>query len=387
MRSSKFPKKTLAVVVIVVLAIGLYLLFQGENGETQYKTTKVRRTDIMESVSATGRVNPVLSVSVGTQVSGTIKNIYVDYNDTVKKGQVVIELDREVYASRLAEAESDLVARRAQVAIAQAEFSRQDSESARIRELFDKGFISKNEYETADYGLKAAKASLDLAKADLKRAEATLAEAKENLSKTIIRSPVDGVVLTKDVEEGQTVSASLQAPTLLTVGDLTKMEIHASVDEADVGRVKVGQRTIFYVDSFPDREFSATVSKIHYSPTIDQSVVTYDVLMYYDNSDLLLRPGMTADIVIVIAEKKDALVVPNSALRVKLQGNDKAQSKTKGPSVWVLEGGRPVMRSVKLGMGDEDSTEVVDGLEEGETIIVEAPNATNNRRSGFRWMH
>jgi len=340
----------------------------------------------MDSVSATGRVNPVVSVSVGTQVSGTIKKIYVDHNDTVKKGQVLIELDREVYESRLAEAKSELVARKAQVEIAKAEAARQESDFARKEELFNKGFISKNEFETADYGYKGAEASLDLAKAQLEQTEATLSEAKENLSKTIIKSPVDGVVLTVDVEEGQTVSASLQTPTLLTVGDLSQMEIQASVDEADVGKVKVGQRANFYVDSFPNKEFEADVAKIYYSPTIDQSVVTYDVLMYYDNSDFMLRPGMTADIVIVIAEKKGVVLIPNSALRVKMSANGKTRST--GPSVWVLEGDKPVRRSVKLGLGDADNTEVVEGLQEGDTLIIESPNAgNNNQRRGFGWMH
>jgi HlyD family secretion protein len=386
-RSRKIPRKALLIVFTVVFGVGLYLMLQGDKAEPEYKTEVVKRGDVMESVSATGRVNPVVSVSVGTQVSGTIKKINVDYNDIVKKGQVLIDLDREVYESRVVEAESELMAKRAQMAKAEAELTKQESEFQRIDGLFEKGFISKNEYETAEYGMKASRASLELARAELKRSKATLEEARENLRKTIIKSPLDGIVITRDVEEGQTVSASLQAPTLLTVGDLKKMQIQASVDEADIGKVRVGQNALFYVDSFPDKEFQAEVSKIYYSPTIEQNVVTYDVLMYFDNDNLLLRPGMTANIVIIIMEKKDVILVPNNALRVRFPNKSKSRAKTDGPSVWVIEGGRPVMRQVKLGMGDEDATEVTKGLKEGDTVVVESGNGERDRRRGFGWFH
>jgi HlyD family secretion protein len=385
MNKRKMPKKALIAAVIVALVLGLFFILRNGKTDIEYKTAEVQSGDIVDSVSATGRVSPVVSVSVGTQISGTIKKIHVDYNDSVKKGQVLIELDREVYESRVSEAESELRARRAQHERAQAEFIKEDSEFKRIEELYGKGYISKNEYETADYSMRAAKASLELAGAELQRAEATLEVARENLSKTIIKSPVDGVVLTRDVDEGQTVSASLQAPTLLTVGDLTRMQIHASVDEADIGRVWAGQKTRFYVDSFPEREFEAEVSKIHYSPTIEQNVVTYDVLMYFDNEELILRPGMTANVIVVVTEKKDVILVPNNALRVRLPETDRA--KIKGPSVWIIKGGEPVLRAVKLGMGDEDTTEVTEGLKEGDTVVVESGSGERNRRRGFGWFH
>ncbi len=371
--------------VIFLVLLGVFFLSGGNGAGPEYKTSRISKGDITDSVSATGRVSPVVSVSVGTQVSGTIKRIYVDYNDRVKKGQVLIELDREVYESRVKEAESELRARRAQHERASVEFLKEESEFKRIEELFNKGFISRTEYETADYGTRAGKASVEIALAELQRAEAALEVARENLSKTIIRSPVEGVVLTRDVDEGQTVSASLQAPTLLTVGDLARMQIYASVDEADIGKIREGQEVLFYVDSFPERQFRGEVSKMHYSPTIEQSVVTYDVLVYFDNEGLVLRPGMTATVDVIMSGKKGVLLLPNRALRVRMPGAEK--SKTRGPVAWVLEEGRPVAHPVKLGMGDEENTEVLEGLTEGDTVVVESPPEARRRRFGFRGFH
>lgn len=377
-------KKILIIAALIVVVVAAILMFRNGKSNTKYVTATIERGDITDSVSATGRVSPVISVSVGTQVSGTIEKIHVDYNDRVKKGQVLIEIDREVYESRVAEAESALKARKAQHERSSVEAAQTESEFERIRGLFEKGYVSRNEYENAEYAWKAASASLELAEADLRSAEAALDVARENLRKTIIRSPMDGIVLTKDVEEGQTVSASLQAPTLLTMGDLSQMQINASVDEADIGRVEVGQEVRFYVDSYPETVFEGKVAKIYYSPTIEQNVVTYSVLIFVDNSDLALRPGMTATVEVIAAERKDVVLVPNNALRVRMPG---VRPEIKGNYVWVLEKGKPISRQVELGLRDEENTEVLNGLSGGETVIVESPQEDKERGMRLRWFH
>lgn len=374
-------KKILIVSVIVSGLIAVFFFVSRDSGQIKFKTTRVIRGNLIPSVSATGRVNPTVSVSVGTQISGTIKKIYVDYNERVKKNQILIELDQEIYRGRVIEAEANVASAKAQVEKVKAEMLNQEAEFNRIKELFEKGYTSKNEYDSAKYKFESSRATFDSAVASLKNAGANLEIAKENLSKTIIRSPIDGIVLTKDVEEGQTVTASLQAPTLLTVGDLSDMEIHTAVDEADIGRVKIGQKIIFYVDSYPEKEFEGRVYKIYYSPKIEQNVVTYDTLIRVKNTDMLLRPGMTANVKIILDEKKDVLLIPNRALRVRFP--DELPEKTqRGQSVWIIENGKYAKRMIKTGMSDAENTEVLEGLKEGDIVIIESPKKKEKKRIG-----
>jgi HlyD family secretion protein len=381
----KVIKKIVLIVAALGALLGVLWVMSGGNNKALPRTEAVKRGDIVDSVTATGRVNPVVSVSVGTQITGIIQKIHVDYNDTVKKGQVLIELDREVFESRLVEAEAEVRALGAELRRTEAEFKRDEAEFKRIEGLYEKGYISTNEFDAARYNLESLKASLDSGAANMARAEASLEEARENLRKTTITSPMDGVVLSKDVEEGQTVSASLQAPTLLTLGDLGEMEVHANVDEADIGRVHVGQRVLFNVDSYPEREFEGSVFKTYYSPKIEQNVVTYDVLVRVRNEELLLRPGMTANVRVIINEKEGVLIAPNRALRVRMPGVEAEGAG--GPSVWVLEKGGPSRRPVKIGLGDSENFEVLDGLKEGDKVLVEAPKEEEKRSLGFRRFH
>jgi HlyD family secretion protein len=378
-------KKIVLVMAVLGVLLGVLWVMTKGNNKALPKTEVVKKGDIVDSVTATGRVNPVVSVSVGTQITGIIQKIHVDYNDKVKKGQVLIELDREVFKSRLVEAEAEVRALRAELKKAEAEFRKDEAEFERVKGLYEKGYISANDFDTAKYNMESLGASRDSGAANLARAEASLEEARENLRKTTITSPIDGVVLTRDVQEGQTVSASLQAPTLLTVGDLGEMEVHANVDEADVGRVKVGQRVAFNVDSYPEREFEGKVFKIYYSPQIEQNVVTYDVLVRVKNEGLLLRPGMTANVRVIINERKGVLVVPTRALRVRMPGAEGEGAE--GPHVWVLERGTPVRRPVKIGLGDSENFEVLEGLKEGDRVLVEAPKEEQTRSLGFRRFH
>jgi HlyD family secretion protein len=374
-------KKILIVSGIILGLTVVFFFVSRDSGQIKFKTTRVIRGNLIPSVSATGRVNPTVSVSVGTQISGTIKKIYVDYNERAKKNQILIELDQEIYRGRVIEAEANVASAKAQVEKTRAEMLNQEAGFNRIKELFEKGYISKNEYDSARYKFESSRATFDSAVASLKNAGANLDISKENLSKTVIRSPMDGIVLTRDVEEGQTVSASLQAPTLLTVGDLSEMEIHTAVDEADIGRVKTGQKVIFYVDSYPEKEFEGRVYKIYYSPKIEQNVVTYDTLIRVKNTEMLLRPGMTANVKIILDEKKDVLLIPNRALRVRFP--DELPEKTqKGQSVWIIEYGKHARRMIKTGMSDAENTEVIEGLKEGDIVIIESPEKKEKKRIG-----
>jgi HlyD family secretion protein len=381
----KVIKKTVLVIAVLGVILGVLWIMTKGNNNALPRTEVVKKGDIVESVTATGRVNPVVSVSVGTQITGIIEKIHVDYNDMVKKGQVLIELDREVFKSRLIEAEAEVRALRAELKRAEAEFKRDEAEFKRMEGLYEKGYVSANEFDTAKYNLEALGASLDSGAANLARAEASLEEARENLRKTTITSPIDGIVLSRDVDEGQTVSASLQAPTLLTVGDLREMEVHANVDEADIGRVRVGQRVVFNVDSYPEQQFEGNVFKIYYSPLIEQNVVTYDVLVRVSNEELLLRPGMTANVRIIIEERKGVLIAPNRALRVRMPGVESEGAE--GPQVWVLENGTPVRRPVRIGLGDAENFEALEGLKEGDKVLVEAPREEEKRSLGFGRFH
>jgi len=229
------------------------------------------------------------------------------------------------------------------------------------------------------YSFESGKALFEAANSSLKNARANLDVTRANLDKTIIRSPINGIVLSLDVEEGQTVSSSLQAPTLLSVGNLNEMEIHVSVDEADVGRVREGKKVVFYVDSYPDKEFDGSVHKIHYSAKIEQNVVTYNTIIKVRNDDLLLRPGMTANVKIIIDTKKDVLLIPNKTLRVRFPD----EIPVKGHSVWIMENNKPFKKPVKLGLSDNDNTEVTEGLKEGDIVIIESPQIKEKRSIPF----
>lgn len=363
---------------IIAAAIAIFFAFRNQE-QIQYRTVKVIKGNLTPSVSATGRVIPTVLVNVGSQITGTIKKIYVDFNDKVKKDQLLIELDQDIYRARVLEAEANVESAKAQLNKAKAELANQEADYNRLKDLFDKGFISKSEYDATAYSYESARALFEAANSSLKNAQANLDVAMANLDKTVIRSPINGIVLSLDVEEGQTVSASLQAPTLLSVGNLNEMEIHVSVDEADIGRVKEGMKVVFYVDSYPDKEFDGAVHKMHYSAKIEQNVVTYNTIIKVKNDDLLLRPGMTANVKIIIDTKKDVLLIPNKALRVRFPD----ETQIKGHSVWILQNNKPVKKTVKLGLSDNDNTEVIEGLTEGDIVIIESPQIKEKRSMPF----
>lgn len=394
-------KKHLVYVVIALIGVPVLAAwwFLGRAGEReQYRTAPVERGNLTASVSATGTVNAVVSVLVGSQVSGTIYSLHADFNSVVKKGQVIARLDPALFETQVAQARANLLnaeaeGEKARVTVADTRRNRE-----RFAALYAKGYVSKSELDAAETAYEAAEAALRAAQSRQVQAKASLDQTEVNLKYTIIRSPVDGIVIARNVDVGQTVAASLQAPTLFTIAqDLTKMQVDTNIDEADIGRVAVGQEGVFTVDAFPQRRFQGKVVQVRSAPQIIQNVVTYDAVVEVDNTDLRLRPGMTANVQVVTARKEGVLLVPNRAFRVKPAErpearNQKPEAKNQAKKaegerqLWVLEEGKPVPRKVRTGLYDAERTEVLDGVQEGEAVIVEAMgmNARSSLPAGAR---
>ena len=337
--------------IVVALSLGAFFLWQSSDRSadaTKYKLAKVESGPLTAAVSATGTLNPVVSVQVGSQVSGQIKEILVDFNSPVKSGQLIARLDPETYQHRVRQAEADVDAARAaqgvqqaEVARARANLSNAQRDYERKKTLVEKNFISPAERDTAQNNLDAARASLASAEAQVRNGEAIvrqreaqLAAARVDLTRTSITAPVDGVVVKRSIEPGQTVAASLQAPELFVIAkNLTDMQVETSIDEADVGRVRLGQKATFTVDAFAGRHFEGEVRQVRKAATVVSNVVTYTVVISAANLDLTLLPGMTANVRIITAQKDKVLKVPNAALRYRPAGaTDEKKPSTAAPA-------------------------------------------------------
>lgn len=362
--------------VLALVVIAALLLFRRSTNAPEYKTEPIARGTIQATVTATGMVNPVTTVLVGTQVSGTVRAIYADYNSPVKKGQVIAQIDPATFEAQVEQARANLLSAKAGVDKAAASLQDAERTFKRSRELSAQNLIARSELDTAETNYETAKAGVAVAKAQVAQAAAALTVAETNLRYTRILSPVGGVVISRNVDVGQTVAASFQTPTLFTIAqDLTKMQVEASVDEADIGKVKRGQEVHFTVDAFPAVTFTGTVQEVRIAPITVQNVVTYQVVARVDNRGLKLKPGMTANVSIVLAEKSNVLMVPNAALRFRPVEKDKGRGPQKGPGVWVLEQGKPKRVPVTIGDSDGNYTELVSGdLKEGQNVILEAPS-------------
>jgi HlyD family secretion protein len=353
------------------LAAGLGGTAGCSNDGPAFRTDPVKRDDIQQTVTATGTVNPVTTVQVGTQVSGTIKALFADFNSRVTKGQLIAQIDPAFFETQLAQAQANTD--HAEAALRDAERILNQNKT-----LYARNLVAKNDYDSAVTGY-------DSAKAQLAQAKAALQSAATNLSYTKIYSPVDGIVISRNVDVGQTVAASFQTPTLFTIAqDLTKMQIDTNVAESDIGAVKVGQEVDFTVDAYPDTTFKGKVWQKRQAPITVQNVVTYDVVIQVNNRDLRLMPGMTANVSIIIATRENVLRIPNAALRFKpsdrAPGAAPAGGEKKGPSVWVLENGKPKRIVVELGISDGNYTEVLSGgLQEGQQLIIEALKKSNTQ--------
>jgi len=362
----------IAVAVVVVAGAGIWF-FAGSPAKHKvtYATANVSKGDISNSVTATGTIEPVTEVEVGTQVSGIIDKIYVDYNSVVTKGQLIAEMDR-------ATLQSELASQQATYDGAKAEYEYQKKNYERSKGLHEKSLISDTDFEQALYNYQKAKSSYDSSKA-------SLAKAERNLAYATITSPIDGVVISRDVEAGQTVASGFETPTLFTIAaDLTQMQVVADVDEADIGGVIEGQRASFTVDAYPNDVFEGVVTQIRLgdasstsSTSTTTTVVTYEVVISAPNSDLKLKPRLTANVTIYILDKKDVLSVPNKALRFTpekpLIGNNDIIKDCEGEhKLWTREGTTFTAHPVEVGISNGISTEIISGISEGTKVVTEA---------------
>ena len=392
-------KKTIiiSVIAIVIIAAGLFFYLKGNGKNTAYKTEKISRGEIKAIVTATGTVNAVTTVSVGTQVSGTIRRLLVDYNSPVKKGQLLAQIDPSTFQAQVDQASANLLSAKANMEKAAVATLDARRTLQRNKELFAQNFIARSDLDTAETNAQSAEAQQRVNQAQVEQAQAALKIAETNLQYTNIISPVNGTVISRSVDIGQTVAASFQTPTLFSIAqDLTKMQIDTNVDEADIGKVKVGQDVSFNVDAYPDTIFAGKVAVVRNAPITVSNVVTYDVVIQVDNSQLKLKPGMTANVSITIETRPNVLRIPNAALRFKpaeVTGkSEKPQDKQgmKGTKVWILENGKPKPVKVIIGLSDGNYTEISNGeLEEGKEIITDSLNSKkDNSSSGTpRFIH
>jgi HlyD family secretion protein len=396
--------------LLLAAAFAVYKWGMTRNGAAvEFKTVEAQRGDIVVTVTATGNLEPTNQVDVGTEVSGTIKSVAVDYNDFVKAGQVLAQLDTTMLEAQVNQSRSAVESTRANLQLSQASLLEAQTDMDRlvnVRQLSGGKIPSKQDFDAAEATLKRAEATEAIIKANIAQAEAKLRIDETNLEKAIILSPINGVVLKRNVEPGQTVAASLQAPVLFTLAeDLAKMELHVNVDEADVGQVKEGQQATFTVDAYPDRTFHAQITEVRYGAQSSEGVVTYLTVLNVDNSDLSLRPGMTATADIVTKQVNDALLVPSAALRftppqreIKSQGqaggsllsrlfprpsHTRPQREAENPDkkkqlVWTLRDNQPVAIPVTIGATSGIMTEITSGeVTPGMPLIIESVSKGN----------
>lgn len=411
--------RLLAVFAVILAAggVGAYRYWVAPEGAPGYKFAKVERGPLVAAVSATGTLNPVVSVQVSSQISGQIQQIFVDFNSTVKAGQLIARIAPETYEHRLRQAEADLEAARATVAIQQAELYRAqvnladaERDHERKQSLVDKNFISPAELDKAKTTLEAARAQRRVVEAQarnsaavVRQREAQVGQAKVDLGRTELRAPVDGIVIKRSVEPGQTVAASLQAPEMFVIAqNLTDMQVETAIDEADVGRLQVGQEASFTVDAFPGRRFKGEVRQVRKAAQVVSNVVSYTVVISAANPELNLLPGMTANVRIVTARKNDVLKVANAALRFRppADGEQKSAPAGRQPGggagkaragdgtgtvgkLWVLGAdGKPAALDVRTGINDGSQTELLDSdLAAGREVIVGMNAAAGKAKS------
>jgi HlyD family secretion protein len=401
-------KKPIIILVIIVIAIVLWSLFAGKNNAPNsalYKTEQIEKKNLTVTVSATGSLKPRNQVDVGSELSGIVKTVDVDFNDHVTKGQILATIDPSKLEAQVKQSKASLESANAKVLDAEATLTETQNELKRLLQVWElsgKKIPSQNEIDSAEAAVQRAKASLASSKAQVSQAKATLEANETDLDKMVIKSSVNGIVLNRTIEPGQTVAASFQAPVLFTLAeDLTKMELSVAVDEADVGMVKNGQEATFTVDAYPNQTFKAKILQVKFGATATEGVVTYETLLLVDNEELLLRPGMTATAEIIVNQIKDSILVPNASLRYEppfvkeassaagaqrsfisrlmpgppgrfMNRSQQKEKKENGvKTVWILKDNQPVPVTITVGPTDGNMTQVLSGdLKPGMVIIT-----------------
>lgn len=374
----------LPILTIIAIFIIFAIVSKTEN-KSQYETIKAEKRTIIETVEASGTINPVQTVSIGSQVSGMIKDIYVDFNSQVKKGQLLAQIDPSLFQAQVDQARATLATKKADYEKTKSMLIYDKANYERYKELYKKRYVSKNDLDLAQATYLSKQAELASTKAAIEQASATLQNNLTNLRYTKIISPVDGVVVSKEVDVGQTVAASFQTPTLFSVAqDLTEMQIEVSVSEADIGKVKAGQEVEYTLDGYPNETFKGKVSQVRLSPTTVSNVVTYTVVVAVENENNILKPGMSANVSIITNRKNDALCADNAAMRFtpsEITGGKKFDNQ----GIWVLRKNKPERISIKTGITDSDFTEIISKeIQEGEEIIIGKLNKKDKKQNKMR---
>ena len=369
----------ISAVLLVALGTFGYCLFKNSK-QAKYITKEISRCTITEYVEASGTINPVNTVSVGSTVSGLIKAIYVDYNSEVKKGQLLAQIDPANFEATVQQNQAQIINAQANLARLQAIADYDQKQYERYKNLYAKNFVAKSELDEKYSTYKSDIAQINAAMAQISQYQASLKTAQTNLGYTQIIAPVDGTVISREIDLGQPVAASFQAPELFTIAqDLTKMQIEVSVSEADIGKVKEGQKVTYTLDGYPDSSFAGKVSQVRLSPTTVSNVVTYTVIVDVDNEDLKLKPGMTANVSVITSESQDVLCVPNIAFKYSPEVSG---PKYKKQGVWILANGKPKRIEVDTGASDDNSTEIITNeINEGEKVITGGPSGNSKKKN------
>ncbi len=406
-------KKYLIILSVIICIAGIAgYFFYTRTPEISYKTARIEKGTIVSTVAATGNLSAVTTVQVGTQVSGTIQKLYVDFNSRVKKGQAIAVIDPALFNASVEQSRGNSLTAEANLQKAKVTLADAERTFSRNAKMLTDGIISQGDFDTAETAVQSARTAVNAAEGNLAQTRGSLMQSKTNLSYSIIRSPVDGVVISRAIDVGQTVAASFSTPTLFTIAqDLTKMQIEVSVDEADISRIVLQQVVSFTVDSYPEQTFRGKVIQIRSAPIITQNVVTYVVVVSVDNSDMKLKPGMTANASIVVAKKDDVLKLPPAALRFKPKTKgDESKEKTGGASgqrpagaggpggegkggpgktreksqqVYQLVEGKPVAVAVKTGIANNSSIELTEStLKDGDEVIIEQIGGDAKKKAG-----
>lgn len=373
----KYIYSTAAVIIVIIISV---IGFAGSK-QVKYNTKTLKRCTITEVVEASGTINPVNTVSVGSTVSGLIKEIYVDYNDVVKKGQILAQIDPANFEATVQQNQAQINNARANLAKLQAIANYDQKQYVRYKNLYAKNFVAKSELDEKLSTYQSDVAQINAAKAQINQYQASLKTALTNLGYTKIIAPVDGTVISREIDLGSPVAASFQAPELFTIAqDLTKMQIEVSVSEADIGKVEEGQDVTYTLDGYPDSTFKGKVTQVRLSPTTESNVVTYTVIVDVNNEDLKLKPGMTANVSIITDKSENVLCVPNMALKFTPDING---PKYKNQGIWILEKNKPKRIEIETGANNDTSTEIIsDALNEGAQVIMSIKGKNSKKNSG-----
>ncbi len=373
-------KKIIITCVILLIVISIVLGILSKGKKTFYETDELKKCTISQTVEASGTINPVNTVSVGSTVSGLIKEIYVDFNSVVKKGQVLAQIDPAIFEATVKQQQAAIVNAQANLAKLQANADYSRKTFNRYQNLYKRNFISKSDLDQAKSTYQADMAQIAAAKAQIVQAQAQYKTALTNLDYTKITAPVDGMIISRKIDVGQPVAASFQAPELFTIAqDLKKMQIEVNVSEADIGKVEKGQSVIYTLDGYPDSEFYGKVTQVRISPTTVSNVVTYSVIVEVENEDLKLKPGMTANVQIVTKKVENVYCVLNSALKVNINEKNEIM-KYENPGIWLLENKTPKRVEVEIGISDDEKTQIISNkLKQSDKIIIGIMDAKSKK--------